>query len=170
MSFCLVDLTSHTAKRRACTPSISRCVSLSSEVVKVVTDVPPVIDVNAEAQKVNQQRVLLFFSHTHPLRLIFIRIGKLAALDALVFGAIVVSCMFLVLFPPYEDYPASNLPCPWPQYVDPKNPTMCRPILYQTEVTIANSVFFYIFLFEFVTRVMSQVGNHSMSIHTCRRK
>lgn len=136
-------------------PYPTHVISYRSEVVARVIDVPKLLDVAAEAQKVNEERILLFFPHTHPLRRLFIGIGKLAILDAIVFGAILVSCIFLLIAPPYEDYP-STMPCPWPQYVDPEKPNFCRPLLYASQIEVANTVFFVIFLVEFVIRVMSQ--------------
>ena len=91
------------------------------------------------------QRVLFCFAPNDPIRRFFVWLGKSKEFDALCLAAIICSCFFLMIEPPYQDivkYPGQDEP----------NSTL---VSFRT-MKLCNLIFTIFFTAELTSRIMAQ--------------
>ena len=96
------------------------------------------------------ERVLFMFEPESIIRRFFIWIGNQFLFDAIVFAAIIASCVFLMITPPYEDMI---------DYSHDVNTNTVKPPITLETMDMWNSVITIIFTIELMIRCMSQVIN-----------
>ena len=87
-----------------------------------------------------QERVLFLFSSKSKIRIFCRWLGRQDLFQSLVLAAIVGSCFFLVVAPPYSDMPKEDVLLPIPSGLD----------------GLFNTIFTFLFLAEFLVKVMAQ--------------
>lgn len=84
------------------------------------------------------ERVLYLFEPNSLIRRFFVFLGSQILFDVIVFASIAVSCVFLIITPPYEDLPG------------------VKPLISYELIALLNFVFTIVFTIEFFVRVLSQ--------------
>lgn len=107
-----------------------------ANVIKSVT--VPTASVNEEEDEDEPERVLFCLLPNNPIRRFFIWLGNQPIFDVVVYTAIMASCAFLMITPPYSDLPDQP------------------PLVAFETMDFWNSVFTFVFIVEFLIRVMSQ--------------
>ena len=87
-----------------------------------------------------QERVLFLFSSKSKIRRFCRWLGRQELFQSLVLAAIVGSCFFLIVAPPYNDMPKEDILLPMPDGL----------------ADLFNSIFTFLFLAEFLVKVMAQ--------------
>ena len=92
------------------------------------------------------ERVLGFLMPNNPIRIFFVSLGQSQTFDNVILVAILVSCFFLIIEPPYRDM------IEYPEQVEPNDP----PMVSFATLDLCNGIFTLVFLVEFVCRIMGQ--------------
>ena len=92
------------------------------------------------------ERVLYFLLPKNPVRRFFVNLGQSQTFDNIILACILVSCLFLIIEPPYRDLVEV------PGQTDVVKPEL----LSYSSLDNGNYVFTFVFLVEFVCRVMGQ--------------
>ncbi len=107
-----------------------------SDIIEACTRPAPPEKVFVEVQ----ERVLFLFSSKSRIRKFCRWLGRQELFESLVLAAIVGSCFFLVVAPPYDDMPRDDLLLPLPSGL----------------AALCNTIFTFLFLAEFLVKVMAQ--------------
>ena len=91
------------------------------------------------------ERVLFFLLPQHPVRRFFVRLGESKIFDTVILLAILSSCFFLIIEPPYKDVV---------RYPDQSRPD--TPLVSYDNIALCNMAFTFFFCVEFCCRVMAQ--------------
>jgi hypothetical protein len=104
------------------------------------------------------ERVLFMFEPESVIRRFFIWIGNQFLFDTIVFAAIIASCVFLMITPPYEDMI---------DYSHDVNTSTVKPPIPLETMDMWNSVITIIFTIELMVRCMSQVISSAPMLPSC---
>eukprot|EP00960_Hanusia_phi_P041224 754897-Hanusia_phi.AAC.1 len=107
-----------------------------TELSKILKEVTDFTSVRKAVEEVQQERVLFLFYPYSPVRRFFVWLGKQYIFDMFVYAAILGSCFFLMITPPYQD-----------MGVD--------PIVSYWAMSYWNRVFVFIFTIEFGCKIMA---------------
>jgi hypothetical protein len=104
------------------------------------------------------ERVLFMFEPESVIRRFFIWIGNQFLFDTIVFAAIIASCVFLMITPPYEDMI---------DYSHDVNTNTVKPPITLETMDMWNSVITIVFTIELMIRCMSQVISSAPMLPSC---
>mmetsp|Transcript_42872 Transcript_42872/g.135198 ORF Transcript_42872/g.135198 Transcript_42872/m.135198 type:complete len:1863 (-) Transcript_42872:2108-7696(-) len=107
-----------------------------SHISKILKEVTNLTVVKTVVDEILEERVLFFFYPYSPIRRFFVWLGKQYIFDLFVYSAILGSCFFLIITPPYEDMGYD-------------------PIVSYTAMAYWNRVFVFVFTVEFGCKIMA---------------